>query len=133
MDGYGKRILVIDDDAGCREVLRAQLEHEGYAVQTACDGLAGLDEMGKRRFDAVISDGLTPGLSGLEFAAFSGLAWPDTPVILLSGDLNYLSQSTDQHATVACIRKPYEVSVLLSMLRTATQPVSRAQAILPMV
>ncbi|MGA6828878.1 response regulator [Nitrospira sp. NS4] len=133
MDGYGKRILVIDDDAGCREVLRAQLEHEGYAVQTACDGLAGLDEMGNRRFDAVISDGHTPGLSGLEFAAFSGLAWPDTPVILLSGDLNYLAQSTDQYEAVACIRKPYEVSVLLSVLRTATQPVSRNQALFPMV
>lgn len=133
MDGYGKRILVIDDDPGCREVLKAQLEHEGYAVQTACDGLAGLDEMQKRRFDAVISDGHTPGLSGLELATFSGLAWPDTPVILLSGDLNFFTQYLDHYDAVACIRKPYEASVLLSVLRTATQPISMDQAMVPMV
>jgi len=60
MDGYGKRILVVDEDAGCRALVEAQLEHEGYTVQTACDGVAGLDEMRKRRFDAIIVDGLMP-------------------------------------------------------------------------
>jgi CheY-like chemotaxis protein len=47
MDEYGKGILVVDEDAGLRAVLRAQLEQEGYAVQTACDGVAGTDEMRK--------------------------------------------------------------------------------------
>ena len=61
MDGYGKRILVIGDDDDCQALLEAQLEQEGYAVQTACDGVAGLvDEMRKRRFDAVITDGHMP-------------------------------------------------------------------------
>jgi CheY-like chemotaxis protein len=41
MDGYGKRTLVVDEDAGCRALVEAQLEREGYAVQTACDGVAG--------------------------------------------------------------------------------------------
>jgi PleD family two-component response regulator len=45
IDGYGKRILVNDDDADCRALVEAQLEQEGYAVQTACDGVAGLDEV----------------------------------------------------------------------------------------
>ena len=36
MDGYGKRIRVIDEDADRRALLEAQLEQEGYAVQTAC-------------------------------------------------------------------------------------------------
>jgi DNA-binding response OmpR family regulator len=47
MDGYGKRIRVIDEDADRRALLEAQLEQEGYAVQTACDGVAGADEMRK--------------------------------------------------------------------------------------
>lgn len=133
MDGYGKRILVVDDDAGCRALLEAQLGQEGYAVQTVSDGLAGLDEMRKRRFDAVIADGHMPGLSGLEFAEFSGIAWPDTPVILLSADLNYLMEYADERGAVACIRKPYEASMLLSVLRTATQPASADQATFPVV
>ena len=41
MNGYGKRILVVNEDADRRALLEAQLEQEGYAVQTACDGVAG--------------------------------------------------------------------------------------------
>ena len=133
MDGYGKRILIIDDDPGCRALLKAQLEQEGYAVQTACDGLAALDEMDKRRFEAVIVDAHIPGLSGLEFSEFSRIVWPETPVILLSADLNYSTEYVDEDGVVACIRKPYKASVLLSTLRAATQPVSTDQAAFPMI
>ena len=64
MDGYGKRILIIDDDITCRSLLEDLLE--GYAVQTACDGIDGLTEMRKRRFDAVITDHCMPRLNGLD-------------------------------------------------------------------
>ena len=72
MDGYGKRILVVDDDAGCRALVEAQLEHEGYAVHTACDGVAGLDEMRKRRFDAIIADCRMPGSSAMSSLGSAG-------------------------------------------------------------
>jgi DNA-binding response OmpR family regulator len=128
MVGYGKRVLVIDDDAGCRALLEAQLEQEGYAVQTACDGVAGLDEMRKRRFDAVITDCRMPGFIGHEFAGICGVVWPDTPLILLTGALNYLTDYADEFDAAACIRKPYEAAMLLSVLRTVTQSVSTEQA-----
>jgi DNA-binding response OmpR family regulator len=88
MDGYGKRILVIDKDVGRRAFLEAKLEEEGYAVQTACDGVAGTDEMRKRHFDAVIADGHRSGFRGIEFAKYCRTAWPDTLVILFTKDLN---------------------------------------------
>ena len=124
MDGNGKRILVVDEDAGCRALVEAQLEQEGYAVQTACDGIAGLDEMRKGCFDAVIADGHMPGFIGHEFAGICGIAWPNTPVILLSGDLTYVMDYADEVDVAACIRKPYEAAVLLSVLRIATRSVS---------
>ena len=123
MDGYGKRILVVDEDPGCRALVEGQLEQEGYTVQTACDAVAGLDEMRKGRFDAVIADGHMPGFIGHEFAGFCRIAWRDTPVILLSGDLNSVTDYADEVDAVACIRKPYESAMLLSVLRIATQPV----------
>ena len=133
MDGYGKRILVIGDDDGCQALLEAQLEQEGYAVQTACDGVAGLvDEMRKRRFNAVITDGHMPGFSGNEFAEFCGIAWPDTPIILVSSDLNDLTDDAEGYGAVVCLRKPYEANLLMSLLRTATRPVSANQATFPM-
>ena len=131
MDGYRKRILVVDDEAGSRALLAAQLEQAGYAVHTACDGVAGLDEMRQRRFDAVITDGHMPGFSGLEFVGFCRIAWPDIPVILLSGDPDYVTDCADEFEAAACIQKPYETAMLLSVLRVVTQPVSRELAIFP--
>jgi DNA-binding response OmpR family regulator len=120
MDGYGKRILVVDEDAGCRALVEAQLKEEGYVVHTACDGVAGLDEMRNGRFDAIIAAGHMPGFIGHEFAGFCGIAWPDTPLILLSGDLTTVTDYAEEVDAVACIRKPYEAAMLLSVLCIAT-------------
>ena len=127
MDGYGKRILVVNKDAGRRALLEAQLEQEGYVVQMACDGVAGADEMRKRHFEAVIADGHMPGFSDHEFAEFCRSAWPVTPVILFSGDLIYVMDYTDEDDAAACLRGPFEAAMLLSVLRTVIQPVLTEQ------
>lgn len=129
MDGYGKRILVIDDGTGCRALLEAQLAQEGYAVHTAYYGVAGLpDGVRNRRFDAVIADDHMPGFTGHEFTKFCRITWPDTPLILLIDDLNSLTDYADESNTAACIPTPYESDMLLSVLRRVTQPVSTEHA-----
>ena len=124
MDGYGKRILVVDEDADRRALLEVQLEQEGYAVQTACDGVAGTDAMRKRHFEAVIADGRLPGFSGHKLAACCRIEWPDTPVILLSGELIYVTVHPDEVHATAGLRTPYEAVMLLSVLRTVIQTAS---------
>ena len=125
MEGYGKRILVIDDGTGCRALLEAQLAQEGYAVHTAYYGVAGLpDGVRKRRFDAVIADGHMPGFTGREFVKFCRMTWPDTPLLLLIGDHNSLTDDVDESGAAACIPTPYDAAMLLSELRRVTKPVS---------
>ena len=127
MDGYGKRILVVDEDPGCQALLEVQLEQEGYAVYTACDGVAGTDEMRKRHFDAVITDGHMPGFSGVEFAKFCRVSWPDTLVILLTRNLN-CTTNNENEVDAASMRMPCDAAKLLSVLRAATQRVQIEQA-----
>jgi len=129
MDGDRKRLLIIDDDDRCRGLLEVQLELEGYAVQAASSGSTGIEEMRKRRFDTVIADSHLPEVTGSEFAEFSKTTWRDTPVILLSRNLNYLTESIDQFDAAICIRKPYEPSMLMSVLRMVTQPLPTGQAV----
>jgi len=131
MDGYGKRILIIEDNPAERAYLEAELEQEGYAVYTACDGIAGADQIRKRHFAAVVADYHMCGISGLEFADFIKIAWPGIPVILMSKEFNDVMESTNGLDTIACIRKPYEPTMLLRVLRTVIQPVSTEQASLP--
>lgn len=59
-------ILVIDDEAAIRELLKYNLEKEGYKVTSASDGEHALNLMDKSKFDLVILDLMLPGINGLE-------------------------------------------------------------------
>jgi DNA-binding response OmpR family regulator len=129
LDGYGKRILIIDDGTGCRALLEAQLAQEGYAVHTAYYGVAGIpDHVRKRRFDAVIADDHMPGFTGSEFAKFCRMTWPNTHLILLIRDRNSLTDYAEESGAATCICTPYEVAMLLNMLGRVTQPDSTEHA-----
>jgi DNA-binding NtrC family response regulator len=120
MDGYGKRILVVDDDHHARFLVGALLDHAGYTVVPACDGRAALIELHKRHFDAVVTDYRMPFLNGIELLRQIHLHYPRMPVILASGafpDSAKLVQSDCQ--PFGRIRKPYDNHLLLGLIRSA--------------
>jgi two-component system alkaline phosphatase synthesis response regulator PhoP len=59
-------ILVIDDEPNILNLVRAYLEAEGYTVQTARDGLAGLKLAQTLQPELIVLDIMLPGLDGLE-------------------------------------------------------------------
>jgi len=79
------KILVIDDDATTREILRAVLEPHGYEVIVAADGISGVAAAFSEKPDLVITDGLLPKLHG--FRVCKTIKEFDSPpkVILLTG------------------------------------------------
>ncbi|MGH7538359.1 MAG: protein kinase domain-containing protein [Gemmatimonadales bacterium] len=80
------RILVVDDVADNREVLRRRLERQGHAVETAEHGRHALDLVAQRPYDLVLLDVLMPELDG--YAVLDALkgntATRDIPVIMIS-------------------------------------------------
>ncbi len=58
-------ILVVDDEADVRDVIRLNLEREGFSVSSAADGPEALEVLNRARFDAVILDVMMPGMDGL--------------------------------------------------------------------
>jgi DNA-binding response OmpR family regulator len=60
------RVLIIDDDARLHELLVSYLSQNGFDVEGARDGAAGIAALGRRPFDAVLLDVMMPGMSGLE-------------------------------------------------------------------
>ena len=60
------RILVIDDDPGVRGLLTVLFEREGWAVTTAADGEAALEQIARVRPDVVILDLMLPKRTGVE-------------------------------------------------------------------
>ena len=64
-----KRVLVVDDSLTVREVERRLLEHHGYEVEVAVDGMHGWNAVRSGRFDLVISDVDMPRMSGIELVS----------------------------------------------------------------
>lgn len=62
----GPSILVIDDDAGMRELVRLQFEREGYAVVEAASAAEGLEAIESRRPELVLLDVMMPHVDGWE-------------------------------------------------------------------
>jgi two-component system, OmpR family, alkaline phosphatase synthesis response regulator PhoP len=60
------KILVVDDETTLLNTVRAYLEQEGYAVQTAIDGHSALHAFRHFQPDLVVLDILLPGINGLE-------------------------------------------------------------------
>src|ERR1700704_1915327 len=80
-------ILLVEDDASVRELLKVLLEVEGYDIVEACDGLEGLEKAGKLRPDLMIGDLMMPRGEGERVISRRG-ADPGTrrmPVIVVSG------------------------------------------------
>ncbi|HUQ44073.1 MAG TPA: response regulator [Candidatus Limnocylindria bacterium] len=80
------RVLVIEDDAAARELLRVHLEGAGYAVASTGSGRQGLAWLGKLRPDAVLLDVLLPDLDGWEILqrAKSDPATRSIPIMVVS-------------------------------------------------
>jgi two-component system, NtrC family, response regulator AtoC len=82
------RILVIDDEQYIRTALREVLEREGFDVSTARDGKKGLELLEKEGADLVITDVIMPGIDGVAILERIKKAYPDLPVIVISGGGN---------------------------------------------
>jgi two-component system alkaline phosphatase synthesis response regulator PhoP len=82
--GTSKAVLVIEDDTSIAMGLEMNLSAEGYRVEVAGDGEAGLDIARKGDFDLVILDVMLPRLNGFELIRTLRAEHHTVPVIMLS-------------------------------------------------
>src|SRR5262245_14163073 len=80
------KLLVVDDDAASCRLLAAIFKREGFAVEAAHDGVAGVAACAEHGPDAVLLDLQLPGLDGLEVLARLQQSHPDVPVVMLTAD-----------------------------------------------
>lgn len=113
-------ILVVDDDPSVTGLLRRGLALEGFTVDTAASGEAGLAAVWARRPDLVILDIMMPGLDGLAVLERLRTADPGLPVLLLTArdapvdQVRGLDAGADDYVV-----KPFTWEVLLARVRAA--------------
>ena len=77
-------ILLVEDKAELRAMLRKALERAGYCVEEAPDGNSAIDKVRSRRFQLVLSDLKLPGNSGIDVLREARRVEPTLPVILVT-------------------------------------------------
>jgi response regulator RpfG family c-di-GMP phosphodiesterase len=116
-----RRILVVDDDANLRELLRTSFESAQIEVEEAEDAAAAAQSIARRRPDLVVLDVAMPGIDGITFCR-DLKADPRTraiPVLLLTGDVD--SELAGRRAGAAAfLRKPFSPLALLRLVERLT-------------
>ncbi len=84
----GLKVLVVDDDAGVCESLKALLEAERCSIETAPSGVHALECLNRESFDVVLSDVVMPDMDGYQLYQTVKKKTPKLPVVLMTA-FNY--------------------------------------------
>ena len=121
----GPTVLLVDDDARMRELVRVQLEREGYDVQEAASATEGLAAIESRKPDLILLDVMMPHVDGWEMLRQIQERYGvgSIPVLMFSGQVDNASerQATSSGAR-GFVGKGFDLDVL----------VEQAKAILPL-
>jgi DNA-binding response OmpR family regulator len=105
-----KRILLVEDDQGLRELIAEALVDDGYLVEPAADGQAALAVASRRKPDLVILDLMMPHMNGEAFSAamqqLPGLA--TVPIIIVSAS-RYSHEVGARVGAQVALRKPFDL------------------------
>lgn len=112
-----RRILVVDDDAQIREMLRRKLDQCGYDVGVASNGVEAIETLEKDRYDLVIADILMPEKDGLEVIMFLQREQPHVKCVAISAPSNRVFlQSAELLGATSVLEKPFELKEVADLV-----------------
>ncbi len=120
--GGSELVLLVEDEATVRNLLKEFLTAQGYQVLTARDGLDGwqIFEQQSERIDLLLTDVVMPQMSGLELAEKMRQHRPDLGVLLVSGyseDQTSLIDRLDSRSNTGFLPKPFTLEALAREMR----------------
>src|SRR4026207_495877 len=113
-------ILIVDDERGIRDTLRAVMQDEGFRTEAVASGEECLDALKRRAFGCVLLDVWLPGIDGLETLGQLREAGSDAPVIIISGHGNIeTAVRATKLGAFDFIEKPLSIEKTVLTLRNA--------------
>ena len=116
------KILIVDDETAILDTLRILLKREGFQVETAVGGQAGVDRVADVRPDVVLSDVRMPGVGGLEVLMAAKAHDPSLPVILMTAQASLqTAMRAVNEGAFYYIQKPFSNDELIAICRRAAE------------
>lgn len=110
-------ILVVEDDADVRKMVRMTLEREGYQVVEAPSGRIALERYRESPVDLVVTDMLMPRMTGLELITKLRQEFPESRILAISGSREMLAAAHRGAGAVETLDKPFSRTVLVETVR----------------
>jgi two-component system copper resistance phosphate regulon response regulator CusR len=116
------KVLIIEDEPKLNEFLKKGLEQQGYAVDSAMNGSAGLELASMGNYDLVILDIMLPGQNGFEVLENLRHFEIKIPVIIISAlsSSDRVIEGLDKGA-IDYIKKPFDFGELMARIRAAVR------------
>ena len=113
-----KRILIVDDDDEIRELLEFDIRSSGYFVDSAKDGLEGLNKALNNTYDLILLDVMMPKMSGFDVCKNIRSAKLSIPILMLTakGTIEDKTSGFDCGADDYLV-KPFDVQEVLLRIR----------------
>lgn len=116
------RILVAEDDTGVRLLVARALRLDGHEVVLAEDGEMAIDILAEENglFDLVLSDIRMPAMTGIELAHAAHGAFPDLPILLMTGYADQREAAEDLSAFIlGVVDKPFTLAEIRARVAEA--------------
>ena len=116
------KVLIVDDEAGIRNVLTSLLKERGFETATAGTAAEGLRIIGNDFYNVIVLDIILPDLTGTELLDKINRASPDSEVVLITGhaSLDTAIQAL-RKKSFDYIQKPFKLSQLLESIEGALE------------
>jgi CheY-like chemotaxis protein len=109
-----KRVLVVEDDAPIREVVKTILKHAGYIIDEAADGEEALKKVKADHYGAIVLDLMLPKISGYEVLDYLTRERPNSKcVVIISAAATREIDQADPTVVKAVLRKPFDLQDLV--------------------
>ncbi|HVS86509.1 MAG TPA: response regulator [Gaiellaceae bacterium] len=118
----GPLVLLVDDDARVRELVRITLENEGYAVREADSAEEGMAAIEERKPDLVLLDVMMPHVDGWEMLrrVQERYGAGAIPVVMFSGKADDAAQrEAESRGATGFVGKPFDVDALVAQAKAA--------------
>jgi DNA-binding NtrC family response regulator len=122
------KILIVEDSRDYRAMLYEFLHSQGHDVMAVCDALHAVALLNQNDCDIELAllDLRMPRLGGdVMMQTFAGWARCRTRFIVMSGELD-VSDYEKHSRTVACLRKPFALEVLIEHIKRAEEQLAEA-------
>lgn len=115
-----RSVLVVEDEAHIRRLMKLKLEEAGYEVELAPDGEAALERLEERSFDALVTDVQMPRMTGPELCERIGERLPERKMltfVMTSRSEEEFRDWAGARLLTEFIEKPVSMRRLIARLR----------------